>query len=86
MEIKRGNVYYKVNYKDIIKYEYFDKYPMNSCQDYHILINRTYQQPERFYKNELELLIERNIRTYEEAKAIFVADLRELANNYEQRN
>lgn len=65
----QGQIYWDVTEYKITKYEYFALFPMKDTQ-YHILINRTSQLPERWYFKDLDNLIERSkgLTTYEEAR------------------
>jgi len=71
-ELKLGDIFYKVSYKKIEKFIYTGAHPTN--KNYHILIDKC-SEPVRFYIDSLKVLVDNNIRTYEEAKRLRIKAL-----------
>lgn len=71
--LKQGDIFYSVFGFNITKYQYHSLYPLkgageNLIRDYHIVINRTSENPERIYGKTLEQILKENLNSYEEAK------------------
>jgi hypothetical protein len=73
--IQPGDIYYEVFRDNITRYEYLCIFPSKNPiymtpENYHIVINKTSDKPERIYHKNLNDILTRNIRTYDEAKAV----------------
>jgi len=73
MEVKDltpGFRFYKVTRNDFKWYDYLCPFPVKNPVNgghYHIVINKTYEEPERIYVKDLEKLLQDGIFTLEEA-------------------
>jgi hypothetical protein len=72
-ELKQEDEFYDVTYNKITKYCYLMLYPFKNAVNrkingYHILINRTTEEPLRIYYKQLQEILDKNITNYEEAK------------------
>lgn len=72
-ELKQGQQFFYVTTENIVKYEYLMLYPFHNPKNvkvkgYHIVLNKSLDEPKRMYYTELERIISQNITSYEEAK------------------
>lgn len=67
-DLKQGSVFYDLENvaHRIIKYEYLCVYPYNS--NYHIVLERSIEEPQRMYKTHLQQILDKNLFNYEDAK------------------
>lgn len=62
-------IFWKVTEAGIVKYEYLCRFPSRMDDSkYHILINRTSEEPERWYDKRLREVLDQKIFSYEQAK------------------
>jgi hypothetical protein len=73
-DLKQGDIIYDVRFSEIIKYKYLCVHPTGQGH-YHILIN-SYEEPIRIYDMRLQGILNKDLKTYEEAK-LKLADLLE---------
>lgn len=70
--MSQGYTFYDVSLTSITKYEYLMEWPfhnpVNRNGSYHIVINKTIEEPIRIYKDQLKEILNKNISTYEHAK------------------
>lgn len=70
-DLKQGDKFFEVSTvgKQVRRFEYFTEMPVKNAEisgKYFIFIDELYQ-PKRLYKTDVERLLEKNIRTYDEA-------------------
>ncbi|MEQ1733646.1 MAG: hypothetical protein ABL940_08235 [Bacteroidia bacterium] len=73
-ELKQGDKIYDVDYRQVRWYKYHCIHPIGSG-NYHILIDEC-EQPIRVYKEILQAILDKNLKTRKEAKLV-------LANKFE---
>jgi hypothetical protein len=71
--LKQGDVFYDVNDRNIIKYEYLMLYPFHNpknvkIEGYHIILNKSLDEPIRIYYNDLKKILDLKCFSYEDAK------------------
>ena len=72
--IKQGDVFYGVIGDNITRYEYLCIFPSRNPKyttpsNYHIVINKNREEPERIYYSKLQAILDMELFTYEDAKA-----------------
>jgi len=70
LEVEVGKVFYDVTVKGgVTKYEYLCKYPFKGTpMDYHIVLNKSIEEPVRMYGTELQAKLDKGLDNYEKAK------------------
>lgn len=84
-DLKLGDEFYDVTYNRITKYFYLMLYPFKNpvnrkIDGYHIIINKTIEEPLRIYYKDLQKILDKNITSYGKAKKYRV----KLAKEYLQ--
>lgn len=74
-DLKQGDTIFKVSLNGIQKYEYLMLYPFHNpvnvkLEGYHIMINKSLDEPLRMYYTEINKILEQNCFTYEDAKKL----------------
>ena len=64
-DLKPGDVFYDLNWLDIVKYEFLCVYPRHEF--YFIILNRNTELPERIYRDKLDSILMQNLLTYDDA-------------------
>ena len=73
-DLKQGDIFYEVSINGIKKYEYLMLYPFHNPENvklkgYHIVLNKSLDEPVRMYYKDLIKILEQNCLTFEDAKA-----------------
>lgn len=80
--------FYHVEGDRITKYEYLCEYPFHNPKNmgsYHILINKSREEPVRVYKERLTKMLEQCVLSYNEALSLVVNVYEERINRYKNR-
>ena len=89
-DLKPGDIFYGVYFDKITRYEYLCPMPRenkNLIPDgkYHILINRTTQEPVRIYYTTLTNILDEGLSTYEEAQDRVIENLKNRIESINER-
>lgn len=84
-KLKQGDTFYEVTYDKITKYEYLMLYPFHNPENvkidgYHIVLDKSLDEPKRMYYTDLGRILLKGIKTYEEARAEQIRLLEIYAN------
>ncbi len=88
-DLKPGDEFYKVTHNTIKKYEYLMIYPFRNpanrkINSYHILIDKSIEEPVRMYYTEIERILEQECYTYEHAKILQISILEKQLNDLKE--
>lgn len=72
--IRKGHEFYSVFGDKITKYVYLCIYPSlnpdyETPENYHIILDKNFEEPIRIYHKNLTQMLEENLKTYDDAKA-----------------
>lgn len=90
-DLKQGDVFYGVTMFDIKRYEYLMLYPFHNpdnvkVKGYHIVLDKSLDEPKRVYYNWLEKVLSDGIFTYEDAKNAQIKKVEEYLESLKERN
>jgi len=74
-DLKAKDTFYKVDKVSIKRYEYLMPYPFHNPENikvkgYHIILDKSLDEPKRVYYTEIEKILEQQCFTYEDAKKL----------------
>lgn len=83
--LKQGDVFYDVTINNITKYEYLMLYPFHNPNNvnkkgYHIILNKSLDEPVPVYYDKIVKILELKCFTYEDAKAKQIQLVEEYLN------
>jgi len=72
-ELKQGDIFFKVSLNGIQRYEYLMLYPFHNpvnvkMNGYHIVLNKSLDEPVSMYYTEIEKILSQSCFSYEDAK------------------
>jgi hypothetical protein len=81
-DLKQGDVFYEVTLHGIKRYEYLMLYPFHNPENvkvkgYHIVLDKSLDEPKRVYYQWLEKVLSDGIHTYEDAKKLQIKKVEE---------
>lgn len=82
-ELKRKKKIYDVKYGRIVWYTYLCVHPM--AESYHILIDMN-EDPMRIWEDNLQVILDKNLKSYEEAALYLAEKLEQRAASLRAKN
>jgi len=76
-DLKQGDKIYDIDFRQVKRYKYLCVHPTGQGK-YHILIDSC-EEPIRIYGDKLQLILDKNLKTYQEAKLLLASKLEEDA-------